>query len=271
MEKENRYYVYLHKDLNNAIFYVGKGTGSRAWCKKGRSQNWHKVSADGIIVELHTENLTETEALTLERQLIESTPNLVNFHKWNTPSKIPLSELKKLIKYSPENPSGLSYIVDTNGKANSKRYKGDNAGTLTQKGYWSLEFKNKAYRTHRIVYELHFGTIPDGLVINHKNGDKSNNSIENLEAISQRENSRKTLITSGKKLLPANTSGLTRISKQVYNKYNNKYVVVTWRDINGKFKRKLFSLLKHSEEDAMKLAIEFNEKITKEVYGINRD
>lgn len=271
MSKQNRYYVYLHKNLNGVIFYVGKGTGSRAWCKKNRSQKWHKVSADGLLVELHTDMLSEKEALTLEQQLIGSIPNLINFHRFNTPSEIPLTELKKLIQYSPEAPSGLSYIVDTNGKANSKRYKGDNAGTLNKKGYWSLEFKGKAYRTHRVVYELHFGTIPEGLVINHKDGNKSNNSIENLEALSQRENSRKTLITSGKKLLSTNTSGLTRISKKVYNKYNNEYVVVTWQDVNGKLKRKLFSLLKYSEEDAMKLAIEFNEKITKEIYGINKD
>ena len=271
MNSKNRYYVYLHKDLSGTIFYVGKGTGSRAWCKKNRSQKWHNLAVSGYTVELHTKDIAETEALTLEKQLIENIPNLVNFHTVNTPSKIPLTELKKRIQYSPEMPSGLSYTVDTEGKANSKRYKGDNVGTLTKNGYWVLEFKGKAYRTHRIVYELHFGTIPDTLVINHKDGNKSNNCITNLEALSQRENSRKTLVTSGKKLLPKNTSGLTRIRRNVYNKYNNEYIVVTWRDIDGKSKQKLFSILKYSEEDAMKLAIEFNEKITKEVYGINKD
>ncbi|MCZ2397819.1 MAG: hypothetical protein LC100_14915 [Chitinophagales bacterium] len=33
--KENRYYVYLHRDLQGQIFYVGKGTGARNY-----TANW---------------------------------------------------------------------------------------------------------------------------------------------------------------------------------------------------------------------------------------
>lgn len=41
---------------------------------------------------------------------------------------------------------------------------------------------------HRFVYEAFNGPIPKGLVINHKDEDKLNNSLDNLEAITQKEN-----------------------------------------------------------------------------------
>jgi hypothetical protein len=43
---------------------------------------------------------------------------------------------------------------------------------------------------HRIVWEAVHGPIPDGLVINHLNGDPADNRLENLEAVPQRENVR---------------------------------------------------------------------------------
>jgi hypothetical protein len=41
---------------------------------------------------------------------------------------------------------------------------------------------------HRVVWEAVNGPIPDGLQINHKNGDKSDNRIENLELVTASEN-----------------------------------------------------------------------------------
>lgn len=41
---------------------------------------------------------------------------------------------------------------------------------------------------HRLVYEAFNGPIPKGLVINHIDENKVNNNIENLEAITQKEN-----------------------------------------------------------------------------------
>ena len=38
-------------------------------------------------------------------------------------------------------------------------------------------------RIHRYVWEYYNGEIPDGYQIHHKDGDKSNNSIENLELL----------------------------------------------------------------------------------------
>lgn len=41
---------------------------------------------------------------------------------------------------------------------------------------------------HRIMYIHHHGDIPDGLQINHIDGDRANNRISNLEAVTPREN-----------------------------------------------------------------------------------
>lgn len=42
-------------------------------------------------------------------------------------------------------------------------------------------------KLHRDVWEHHYGPIPDGWDVHHKDGDKANNAIENLEAMPDAE------------------------------------------------------------------------------------
>jgi hypothetical protein len=45
-------------------------------------------------------------------------------------------------------------------------------------------------RVHRVVYETHIGNIPEGHEIDHISGDKHNNDISNLRAVTRSENMR---------------------------------------------------------------------------------
>lgn len=44
------------------------------------------------------------------------------------------------------------------------------------------------FMEHRVIWYYNHGSIPDGMVINHKDFDRGNNAIENLELVSQQEN-----------------------------------------------------------------------------------
>ncbi len=48
--------------------------------------------------------------------------------------------------------------------------------------------KCKRVFIHRLVYETFVGAIPEGMQINHKDEDKSNNSLDNLEIVSHWDN-----------------------------------------------------------------------------------
>jgi hypothetical protein len=55
-------------------------------------------------------------------------------------------------------------------------------------GYRVLQIKGKFHFVHRMVWESVHGPIPEGMVINHINGVKSDNRIENLEVCTHSEN-----------------------------------------------------------------------------------
>ena len=62
--------------------------------------------------------------------------------------------------------------------------------TLRNHGYYAMT-TDKRCLMHRYVWEKEKGKIPIGWDIHHINGDKSNNSIENLECLSKSDHTRK--------------------------------------------------------------------------------
>lgn len=65
------FYVYLHRRKSDGlIFYVGKGSGGRAWLKSGKSRSewWHRVaSKHGVSVEIVWTGQSECCCFTIER------------------------------------------------------------------------------------------------------------------------------------------------------------------------------------------------------------
>jgi hypothetical protein len=62
------------------------------------------------------------------------------------------------------------------------------AYTKDKNGYLIVFVKGKNLKAHRVVYSFFNGEIPNGMTINHKNGIKSDNSLNNLEVMTIQEN-----------------------------------------------------------------------------------
>lgn len=90
----------------------------------------------------------------------------------------------------------------------------DPAGTLTPRGYISVTLGGKKYRAHRIIWEMLRGPIPLGLEIDHSDGVRSNNKINNLSLVTRTNNSKNRARRSD------NTSGATGVT---YCKVNKKW------------------------------------------------
>ena len=47
---------------------------------------------------------------------------------------------------------------------------------------------NKLYPAHRIIWEMHYGPIPEGMHIDHRDGNPWNNRLENLRLATPSQN-----------------------------------------------------------------------------------
>lgn len=65
-------------------------------------------------------------------------------------------------------------------------------GYITERGYYRGGLLGRQVMAHRVVWKWHYGTEPDE--IDHVDGDKTNNRIENLRAATRQDNVRNTSI-----------------------------------------------------------------------------
>lgn len=85
---------------------------------------------------------------------------------------------RAVVVYDERSPSCLVY---THSRFKSKV--GRPAGAVNACGYYDLSSAPAGCRSrlaHRIVWELHYGEIPEGLEIDHIDGNPGNNVISNL-------------------------------------------------------------------------------------------
>lgn len=78
------YYVYYHIDiLDNRVFYIGMGSGDRAWNKISRNKLWKEYTLlHDYKVSILASNLSQEEAFAIEKILIEIKQPLTNIRNY---------------------------------------------------------------------------------------------------------------------------------------------------------------------------------------------
>lgn len=86
----------------------------------------------------------------------------------------------------------FGYVVDENGNVYSRKTKKWMSQQTDRKGYkytiLNVCGKRTHFFIHRLVWAYHKGQLPEGKQINHIDGNKKNNQISNLEAVTGKEN-----------------------------------------------------------------------------------
>lgn len=109
-----------------------------------------------------------------------------------------LKSIDKYISYNPE--SGEFFWLQDKARAT----KGSPAGCPDDLGYLKIQFNGKKIKGHRLAYILMGEEVPD--VVDHIDGDPSNNKWDNLRGCTTAENQWNS------KLSKINTSGFKGVS-----------------------------------------------------------
>lgn len=156
---------------------------------------------------------------------------------------VPIETLRQLLYYQPEtgglvwNPRPRELFNTYRGfRVWEERFAGTQAFTANLKGYRHGRIFRKAYLAHRVIWALVHGAWPKA-EIDHINGNRADNRIENLREVNGSENHR------NMKRLVTNTSGTTGV---YWDKANNKWMVLIWHDGRSQFKGYF-----HSKDDAI--------------------
>lgn len=69
---EAKFYVYVHRRADTGeVFYIGKGSGKRAWATQYRTEYWHRVKSKyGIVIQILERFEKESDAFKHEKAII---------------------------------------------------------------------------------------------------------------------------------------------------------------------------------------------------------
>jgi hypothetical protein len=121
------------------------------------------------------------------------------------------SELKELVKYEPD--TGVFTLVKH--RHGTTRKIGEELGSLTKSGYLETCINQKRYYLHRLAFLYMTGEIPFG-VVDHINGNPSDNRWVNLRCVDHKANAENT-----SKLRTDSTTGYSGVHRW-HGKYRAK-------------------------------------------------
>lgn len=252
---ENRFYVYLHRDMSGVVFYVGKGTGGRYKSKQSRSVAWLAASSEGYVSQIIKTDLSNKDSMILEEQLIKIyRDTCVNSTSSKITKELDFAELDAAFYYDPTSPSGLRWKTNRYKNKGAKLFSaGDAVGNkrYLENGTprcWRVCFQGKDHLIHRIVWVLVNGYIDSDMVIDHRDGNAFNNSILNIKPKTPGDNARNRKY----KRKDGEVVGvIERFSPDGIASFR-----ANWVDENGKAQCKNFSTRKYGREEAFRLACE---------------
>ena len=247
-----KYYVYCHcfKDTNE-IFYIGKGTGRRLVSKR-RNPLWLYLTSSREYYSMKIRDfLEENEAIDFENELLLEFNTAANIvQKSNKVKRVSYNYIKEIVDYDETSPTFLRYRVP---RANGAIKAGSVAGSFDSEGYGQIYMKDRLYKIHRLIYCLcSKEDLDSNLIIDHIDGNKSNNNIINLRLTTISENARNVRWEISK---PSNT-GERGISFR-----GDSYRVLWMQD--GKQKERSFSFKRsgRTKEEAFVEAISFRNSL----------
>jgi hypothetical protein len=98
--------------------------------------------------------------------------------------RVPLPPQKELVQLFEYHSNG----VITSKYAKSNRRIGAIVGVKNRYGYLAAKLNRKTYYVHRLIWTICNGSIPEGFDIDHINGNRSDNRIENLRLVTTQGN-----------------------------------------------------------------------------------
>jgi hypothetical protein len=176
---------------------------------------------------------TATDAVLAELKREVTEPLLKEIHQLKTMS---IGDIRDLINYDPMN-GVLTAKVNFSG-----RQAGSVIGSQTWQGYYAFSLFGKKCFAHRLAWLLHYGEWPS-MSIDHINGIKTDNRIENLRLCSLSQNQ-------FNKPTPKNNQ--TGVKGVHFSKRDKKYVAGV--QVNGKFRSAgRYNDLESAKQAVMKL------------------
>lgn len=251
------YYIYYLYDNKGVVRYVGRGSKDRYLVRNGRSAKFLSILDDGgyskIIEEVSSIDIVAMKEV---EHINKHSDTVINKQRTYKANNIVYSNVKEMFSLDRNSESGIVWNKDRFTVAKVKCASvGTRAGSLDARGYWVVPFEGKYVKVHRIVMCLYhqIDLLDTSVVVNHIDGNPSNNQPENLEMCSQRTNTIKTVNR------PTNNSGVLGVSS--YFRGDKKFWKARISPENSKRISKNFSCNLYGYDEAFRLACEWRKQM----------